>query len=171
MVSPSGMNRALKMACGSKVFIEKLGAAGGAVFSARPAITPAAATAIVKAAATSGDKDRRAGRASAAVVLAPAGLEPDRASIANARSRADWKRSFGFFSRHRRIIRLSAGEASSRGPDSSGGSCVRIAVIVSAAVSRSNARLPLTSSYRTAPSAKTSARASTGWPRTCSGAM
>jgi len=42
--------------------------------------------------------------------------------------------------------------------ESSGTSSFRIAVIVSAAVSRWNARAPVSSSTRTAPSAKMSAR-------------
>ena len=55
--------------------------------------------------------------------------------------------------------------------DSSGGSSFRIAAIVSLAVSRLNAFLPESSSYRIAPNEKMSERWSTGSPRTCSGDM
>ena len=51
------------------------------------------------------------------------------------------------------------------------GSSRRIAVIVSAAVPRSNARRPVSISCRMQPSAKTSERCSLRSPRTCSGAM
>ena len=52
-----------------------------------------------------------------------------------------------------------------------GGSSLRIALIVSAEVGRWNVCLPITISYKMAPSAKMSARWSVGWPRTCSGDM
>ena len=67
---------------------------------------------------------------------------PENASSANATSRAVWNRSAGFFSRQWRTIRSSAGDRSVFDVDSSGGSSRRIAVIVSAAVSRLNARSP-----------------------------
>ena len=57
-------------------------------------------------------------------------------------SRADSKRSSGFFSRQCRTIRSSPGWISLFVCESSGGSLVRIAVIVSAAVSPRNARWP-----------------------------
>ena len=96
---------------------------------------------------------------------------PESALNANDKSRADWKRCSGLFSRHRRTIRSSAGETRCAGSDSSGGSSFKTAVIVSTAVSRRNARVPESISYSTAPNAKMSARASAGSPRTCSGAI
>ena len=64
------------------------------------------------------------------------------ASRSNATSRADSNRSSGFFSRQCRTIRSSPGWTSLFVCDRSGGSFVRIAVIVSAAVSPRNARWP-----------------------------
>jgi hypothetical protein len=55
--------------------------------------------------------------------------------------------------------------------ESEGGSDARIAAIVDDAVLPSNARLPVTISYSTAPSAKMSQRASASLPSSCSGAM
>ncbi len=55
-------------------------------------------------------------------------------------SRADWKRSSGFFSRQWRTSRSRPGWISLFVWDRSGGSFVRIAVIVSAAVSPRKAR-------------------------------
>ena len=57
------------------------------------------------------------------------------------------------------------------GSGSSSGSSRRIAVIVSAAVSRLKAGPPVAISNSTDPSEKMSERWSTGWPRTCSGDM
>src|SRR6476646_995094 len=82
----------------------------------------------------------------------------DNVSSANARSVADWNRRSGFFSRQRRTIRSTPGEIESFVVSSSGGSFVRIAVIVSAAVSALNARSPPSISYNTAPNAKMSVR-------------
>ena len=65
----------------------------------------------------------------------------------------------------------SAGETPLADFDSSGGSSLRIAVIVSAAVSRLNALCPERSSYRIVPNAKMSERWSTARPLTCSGDM
>src|SRR6187402_3389731 len=68
---------------------------------------------------------------------------PDSVSSANARSVADWKRSSGAFSTQRRTMRSSPGPILSRAVSRSGGSLVRTAVIVSAAVSALKARCPL----------------------------
>ena len=63
--------------------------------------------------------------------------------MSNATSRADWKRSSGFFSRQCRTIRSSAG-GSGWPPSAAGaGSSLRIAFIVSTAESPSNARRPV----------------------------
>jgi hypothetical protein len=93
-------------------------------------------------------------------------------SRASARSRVDWNLSPGAFSRHRRTTRSSAG---GRGPSATGsrtgGSAVRTALIVSAAVARSKGRRPVKSSYSTTPTLKMSLRWSRVCPRTCSGDM
>ena len=87
---PSGMKRALRIVCGSKVLTEKLGHTNaGAV--ARPAKIPAAAAAAIESSAAAHSfADRRPGgtdpgsRAAAGI-----GALPDNASSANATSRAD----------------------------------------------------------------------------------
>jgi hypothetical protein len=66
----------------------------------------------------------------------------DSPSSANARSRADWKREPGCFSRQRAMMRASAGGTCSAG-SMSGGSARRIADITSAVVSPVNARRPV----------------------------
>src|SRR3954470_6670983 len=68
---------------------------------------------------------------------------------ANARSPADWKRFSGRFSRQRLTIVASAGETPLLRRGSSGGSLVRMAVIVSATLSPLKARFVVSSSYRT----------------------
>ncbi len=93
---------------------------------------------------------------------------PARLASANARSPADWKRSAGCFSRQRSTTRASPG---GHGSGSAPGSSRRIAVIVSAAVSLWNARLPVSISCTTQPREKMSERASAMCPRTCSGDM
>ena len=90
------------------------------------------------------------------------------ASSAKATSRADWNRSAGAFSRHRLTTRSSAGDTAA---SSDSGSSRRMAVMVSAQVSRRNARRPESISKITAPRAKTSDRASAFSPCTCSGDM
>ena len=108
--------------------------------SARPAKNAAAASTNAPAMSAIG---RRRGVAREAIAsaatrpLAPLSVDvPDSACSANARSRADWKRSSGCFSRQWRMTgSIAAGdEAPSR--VTSGGSSRRMAVIVSAAVSR-----------------------------------
>ena len=54
-----------------------------------------------------------------------------------------WNRCAGDFSRQRRMIRSSAGEAGCPSSTSAGGSLLRIALIESAAVAPANARRPL----------------------------
>jgi hypothetical protein len=58
-------------------------------------------------------------------------------------SRADWKRSPGFFSKQCCTMRCSAGDTPEPLAAISGGSSLRIAVMLSAAVSRANARDPV----------------------------
>ena len=70
-------------------------------------------------------------RAIAACVVA----DPESCSRSKARSRADWKRSSGFFSRQWRTIRSRAGGRLRLVSLRSGGSSLRIAVIVSTAES------------------------------------
>ena len=67
---------------------------------------------------------------------------PEIDSSANARSRADSKRSSGFFSRQRRIIRSSTGGSAA---SSSGGSCFRIAFITSTRSPRRTRAFPIPS--------------------------
>ncbi len=55
--------------------------------------------------------------------------------------------------------------------ETGGGSSVSTAVTVSAAVRRRNGLRPVSISYSTTPKEKMSLRASTGWPRVCSGDM
>ena len=67
----------------------------------------------------------------------------DIVSSAKRRSIADWKRLSAAFSRHRRMIRASAGGAPPLSVPSGGCSC-RTALIVSAGDSPRNARSPVT---------------------------
>ena len=106
-----------------------------------------------------------------AAAAAAAGVDPDSAWRSNARSCAEWKRSSGFFSRQWRTTRSRPGATFLFVAERSGGSSRRIADMVSAAVSRWNARDPDSISYSTAPNAKMSERASADFPLTCSGAM
>ena len=76
-----------------------------------------------------------------------------------------------FLSRHCRTIRQSGAGSSGVSAGTGGGSLVRIAFSVSTTESPANARRPVSISYRTAPNANTSDRASACWPRTCSGDM
>jgi hypothetical protein len=64
---------------------------------------------------------------------------PDSASKAKPRSRADWNRSRGFFSRQRRTIRSSDGDTGRPLRVNSGGSSLRMAFMVSTLLSRLNA--------------------------------
>ena len=105
----------------------------------------------------------------AAATVGP--LSPWSVSKANPRSRADWKRCSGFFSRQRCTIRSSAGGVAGAICEMPGGSSFRMAVIVSVDVGLRNARLPVSISYKIAPKAKMSARWSAVFPRTCSGDM
>jgi hypothetical protein len=62
---------------------------------------------------------------------------------AKARSRVDWKRFDGFFSRQRRTSRSSQGGTSASVCEGASGSSRRMAVIDSAAVPRAKARRPV----------------------------
>ena len=86
-------------------------------------------------------------------------------------SDADWNLRSGFFSRQWRTIRSRPGEMFWFVTERSGGSSRRIAAIVSPAESPRKARWPASISYRIAPSAKMSLRASAGFAFTCSGDM
>jgi hypothetical protein len=70
-------------------------------------------------------------------------IDPLAVLRSNARSRADWKRSSGRFSRQWAMMGASPGAAAVTVGGSSGTSSRRIAVIVSAAVSRFQARVPV----------------------------
>ena len=107
------------------------------------------------------------GAVPAASELSPRGVSaPVSASSANARSLADWKRASGCFSRQR-----STTATIGWGASSGAGEPQRIAACSSIAVSAANGRRPASISYSTTPSANRSARASTGRPTSCSGAM
>src|ERR1035437_7435776 len=84
--------------------------------------------------------------------------EPDNAPSANVKSRADWKRSAGFFSRQWRTMRSRPGEIFTVVGSISAGSDLRIAFMVSTDESPPNAGLPESISYSTAPKLKMSAR-------------
>src|SRR5215471_6985472 len=75
-------------------------------------------------------RGQSAGMASMGIAI---GVAPDKASIANARSLAEWNRSSGFFSRQCRNTRSRAGARFLLLSERSGGSSLRIALIVSAA--------------------------------------
>ena len=142
------------------------GAASGAVRQDRLSKTRAIATAALPASHTA---RRRFVDASAE----GAGARPDAAGSSsarrwNARSRADWKRASGSFSRHRAIDRRNPIGASTA---ISAGSSLRIAAIVSAVVLRANVRWPVTISCSTQPRANRSLRAVVAVPATCSGDM
>ena len=88
----------------------------------------------------------------------------------SARSRDDWNRMAGFFSRQPSMMRCtSKGTASRR--SSRGMSSLRIAAIVAAPDGRWNGRLVVTISKRMQPREKMSAVPSTASPRSCSGDM
>jgi hypothetical protein len=110
--------------------------------NASPPTTPSATSAA--------GSQRRGDRvAVAAMAVAPLADVPDpldSASNANAKSRADWKRSSGFFSRQCRTTRSSAGGSGRPVVTISGGSSVRMAFIVCTAVSPMNGRAPDSSS-------------------------
>ena len=89
----------------------------------------------------------------------------------NARSRADWKRSDGDFSRQRLTIRSSAEGTPGLMSAIAGVSSLRVAVNVSAGESRQNGRRPVSISKRTMPSENTSDRGSVTDPDSCSGDM
>src|SRR5260370_37500172 len=83
---------------------------------------------------------------------------PDKVPNAKDRSRPDWKRCSGLFSRHLRTMRSSAGETrrveSDDAGDKSGGAYFKTAVVVAAVVSRRKTRAPEGTSQSTAPQAK-----------------
>lgn len=91
-------------------------------------------------------------------------------SICTRASPISRKRAFGSFLRQRMSNRRSAAGVSAGNSDQSG-SLVTTATIRSVVSSPSNARRPVSISYRTTPNAQMSARRSTTRPRACSGAM
>lgn len=124
----------------------KLMGAGGVTGARLRLETPIVATAAITAApATSHamrSRDRRCGATDIGTVPPVDGVS--RASIANARSSADWNRAFGSFSVQRRMMRVRAGGTCRDESGASARSSFRIAVIVSGAVSREKARAPVT---------------------------
>ena len=108
---------------------------------------------------------RPSGRPARCLTMGP-GLPPDsrrrlarKVVRANARSLVDWNRDAGSFSRHRRTMSWSAGGSGcSTELVRTGAGSERIALSVSAGVSRPNARRPCSISKSTQPNAKMSAR-------------
>ncbi len=142
MVLPSGANRPRKIVCSWYVStLNDTGTVEGA--APRPAANAAAARMAAAAAAATGFNHRDRARPAVATARAAEIDEPDSACSAKAMSLALWKRSAGDFSRQCDTIGPMAGgrplEAAS---GISGGSSLRIAVMVSAVVSRWNARWP-----------------------------
>ena len=84
---------------------------------------------------------------------------------------ADCSRSSGSFAKQLFTVPSSAGGNKGCTLEIGSGSAARIAAMVYAVVLPSNARLPVTISYNTAPRAKMSLRASASPPSNCSGAM
>ena len=101
---------------------------------------------------------RRAARRRTAARTRLSVVGADASESAKATSFADWKRFSRSFSRQCRTMWSSAGETLRPDCVSSGGSSFRIAAIVSLAVSRLNAFLPESISYRIAPKEKMSVR-------------
>src|SRR5208282_2491802 len=126
---------------------------------ARPPQNAAAATRRITGIATSNGVRRRAAGAAPTAASTPAEDDTvESASRPNATSRAESKRSAGFFSRQWRTIRSIAGGTARFSSEISGGSSFRIALIASADVSPLNARLPESDSNKIAPSEKISER-------------
>ncbi len=96
---------------------------------------------------------------------------PDKLARSKARSRIDWKRCAGSFSRQCRMMRSTAGGISRPGSDSSAGASFRVAAITPARLRPANGDRPEIISYSRQPNAKMSLRASASPPSSCSGAM
>ena len=75
--------------------------------------------------------------------MPPRSAEPEMASRWKARSRADWKRASGDFSRQRTTTRSSAGGMVGLPWESQGGSSRRMACSVSTALSRRKGAAPV----------------------------
>src|SRR6202162_4968866 len=88
-----------------------------------------------------------------------------------ARSLALCQRWSGCLARHFRMVRSSSGGVSGFNTVTASGSLSHIALATLNWLLPSNARLPVTISYRTAPQAKMSERASASLPSICSGDM
>ena len=112
---------------------------------------------------------RRRMRLGASAATVSLDADPRRASSANPTSRADWKRSSGSFSRQRRTTASKPVGTGPAGELIGGGSEFRMAERVSTVVAPRKARRPASISYRIAPNANTSERASARPSRTCSG--
>src|SRR5580704_11620062 len=140
MVWPSGANRAEATCPPRKVRRVNTGFEAGTV--ARPAQNAAAAANSRTGIAATNEArhrpilaNRDAGTAFAEL------LSEDKLSKSKARSRADWKRKLGSFSRQWRTIRSRPGETCRPVSVSSGGSSLRMAFMVSTLESPLNARL------------------------------
>ena len=134
------------------------GGASGPGRIARKAATAARPAASSHAARSRHAVVAGAGTASVCRLAAARPVPSVIASRANARSRADWNRCSGAFSRQRRIRRSRAGGVVPSGVTSSAGSRDSTALMASALVAAANGRVPLSISNSIAPSAKMSAR-------------
>jgi hypothetical protein len=103
------------------------------------AMTSPAAAAATRAAPARSQRLRNQNKAAAGSVPGP---DPESASRAKATSRADLKRSLGSFSRHLLAMRTRPGASGPVAVTISGGSWLRMALSVSAAVAPSKARRP-----------------------------
>lgn len=97
---------------------------------------------VARASAGTGRREAATGASSCPVEAESTPDTPDSVCSWKARSRADWKRSSGFFSRQCRTIRSIAGLMWRALSVRSGGSSFRIALMVSTAESPLNARRP-----------------------------
>ena len=95
----------------------------------------------------------------------------DHVARLKARSRIDWKRCAGSFSRQCRTMRSIAGGMPPPPSDSAAGASFRVAAITPARLRPENGRRPEIISYSRQPNAKMSLRASASRPSSCSGAM
>ncbi len=114
---------------------------------------------------------RRSGAAAAADATAPCSTARRSRRSSWQTSSADAGRSRGAFARQRATRRSKSAGSSGRERRSGVGVSRRIAELTSTGLSPANGRRPAASSYSTTPSANRSVRASTAWPRSCSGAM
>ena len=137
----------------------------------RPAIAVAISASVAAAATTHGTRGRR-GRVTAGATTAPS-FEPDATHLQVPQQVARGLPSIvRILRKARRDDAVERGRSERLQPrDRRSARRSRIAPIRLAWLFPSNAFLPVTISYSTAPNAKMSVRASASWPSSCSGAM